>query len=157
MAALFTPSRWRMLTAIGVIITLAAAGVMYLGTAAMIWHHAGKRCIVLHYGAVGIIRGGGMLSKLDPLDGDAWHMEWHPAASLVTSYEHSTLGGADSIWIPLWPTVAASALFSLGCAAMYLNLHWSICRRCGYRRHGLDYHSPCPECGENSRAYNRRW
>jgi hypothetical protein len=55
-----------------------------------------------------------------------------------------------TLWIPLWPLVAAAAGFA--------GIHWrrarrlppNACPNCGYPRAGLAEQAPCPECGRNA-------
>ena len=61
--------------------------------------------------------------------------------------ETTTFPNGSVRWYPLWPAIPAGILLAGFSLFRHRLWHWSHCRGCGYKRVGLTYDLPCPECG----------
>lgn len=142
-----TPTRWILLTAAGVAMAAVCGGAMAASMHWIIVHRAGASYVCLHYGAIGRGVNSSAPATRSPWSIDAWSAVRSDAGLVIWAPETTVFSSGQTRWWPLWPGVAAGlslAAFSLLRSRLW---HWSRCRGCGYKRVGLTYDLPCPECG----------
>ena len=146
--------RWRCVAVIGLASFLALYATWHVSHSWMIWYQPGSRLIALHYGAIGVFDDPGSKLNLSRWSVDAWHARRDVTPCTIWWPEVQVVGTRSVVysWYPIWPLVAAAGVVTLVGVARPRLLHWTRCRGCGYRRIGITYDQPCPECGEVPRT-----
>lgn len=148
-----TPIRWVLLTATGAAVSLACASAMVAGMAWMITHRQGASYTCLHYGAIGRGTDASKATTVSPWSIDAWTAVRSDAGTIIWRPETTGFANGQVRWFPLWPGIPIGLAISGFSLLRHRLWHWTHCRGCGYRRSGLTYDVPCPECG----VVPRRW
>jgi hypothetical protein len=148
-----TSIRWLVLTAAGVTMSVVSVAAMIAGTRWMITHRAGSSYTCLHYGAIGRGTEASSPTTASPWSMDAWTAVRLDAGSIVWMPETTGFANGEVRWFPLWPGIPCGLALAGASLLHQRRRHWTHCRGCGYRRVGLTYDLPCPECG----VVPRRW
>lgn len=146
--------RWRCVAVAGLLSFLALFAAWRLSHSWIVWYKPGRQMIAFHYGAIGLFDDPGSTLKLSPWSLDAWHAKQQASPCTIWWPEVQVAGSRSVVfsWYPLWPLVAAAGFVTIAGVVRPMLLHWTHCRGCGYRRMGITYDVPCPECGEIPRT-----
>ena len=139
--------RWRCIAAVGMLCFLTFFAIWHFSHKWMVWYQPRSLTIALHYGAIGFVRDPSIRFTHSLWSAEAWHATRMSSPCTIWFPEVDSSDRTTRAWYPLWPLVAISGIMTLvGVTRPYL-LHWTRCRGCGYRRAGITYDLPCPECG----------
>ena len=147
------PIRWIMLIATGVAVAVVSGAGIVAGTQWIVTHRAGPSFTCLHYGAVGRGTDASSPPTNSPWSIDAWSAVRSDSFGIIWVPETTSFPNGQIRWYPLWPGVIVGILIAGISLLRHRRWHWSHCRGCGYKRTGLTYDLPCPECG----IVPRRW
>ena len=142
-----TPIRWILLTAVGIALSAGCAAAMMASTRWIISHRAGPSYVCLHYGSIGRGTDASAPATTSPWSIDAWSAARSDSVGIIWVPETTTFPNGSVRWYPLWPAIPAGILLAGFSLFRHRLWHWSHCRGCGYKRVGLTYDLPCPECG----------
>lgn len=148
-----TPIRWILLAATGVAVAVASGAGIVASTRWIVTHRAGPSFTCLHYGAIGRGTDASAPPTTSPWSMDAWSAVRSDSFGVIWVPETTSFPNGQVRWFPLWPGIPIGIFFAGISFSRHRIWHWSHCRGCGYKRSGLTYDLPCPECG----VVPRRW
>jgi hypothetical protein len=152
---LASPQRLNLITSLCVVLSAASIAAFWASHRWMISYHVGHRCWSLHEGAINWIDSPSNPNMVSPWSGNAWKVSRDDTDSTIWWFESFRFTNAESTWAPMWPLIALSLAGTTLSIVKRTTLHWTLCRGCGYRRSGITYDLPCPECGTQPRLKYR--